>query len=165
METTTDPQMVIPGLADAIDLYEELGRRHEATELVDRLLGFSSQPEIGSRPWMFLSFVCAARLLGRTDDARRLVQRASADNLWRKLEEAILDERYLEAADQFAEIDWATDEAWARRKAAEQLLAAGRTAEAVTQLERALSFARAVRATRDIQRCEALLAQTRDAAG
>jgi class 3 adenylate cyclase/tetratricopeptide (TPR) repeat protein len=164
-EGMTDPQNLVPALSDAILFYDELGHRDEAAALVERLLDIARLPEPASRPWLYAGFVYAARSLDRVDDARRLLERTPAENRWRRLYEAVLDERYLDAAEQLAEIGFETREAWARMKAAEQLLDAGRTEEAVAQLDRALAFARKVRATRDIQRCEALLARTRAAAG
>jgi hypothetical protein len=47
-----------------------------------------------------------------------------------------------------------------RRRAAEQLLAAGRRAEADEQLQKALAFWRRAGATYHIQQAEALLAMT-----
>jgi len=49
-------------------------------------------------------------------------------------------------------------EAYARLRAAEQLVAEGRQAEADAQLEKALAFFRSVGATRYIREAEALLA-------
>ena len=61
--------------------------------------------------------------------------------------------------DLFGEIGSLPDEALARLRAAEKLVAAGRHAEADEQLARALAFWRSVRATRYIREGEALLAE------
>jgi uncharacterized protein HemY len=50
------------------------------------------------------------------------------------------------------------EEAEARPRAAEQLVAAGRPAEADQQLKQALAFYRSVNATRSVRECETLLA-------
>jgi hypothetical protein len=52
--------------------------------------------------------------------------------------------RFAEAADGYAEIGSRPDEAFARLRAGERLLAAGRRSEADRQLEQALAFYREV---------------------
>jgi hypothetical protein len=63
-----------------------------------------------------------------------------------------------EAADRFEEIGSAPDEAYARFKEAERLVAAGSRAEAEPFLSRALELHRAMGATAFIQEAERLLA-------
>jgi thioredoxin-like negative regulator of GroEL len=58
----------------------------------------------------------------------------------------------------FREIGSVPEEAYARLRLAEQLVAEGRRAEADEQLRRSLAFWRSVGATRYVRRGEALLA-------
>ena len=62
------------------------------------------------------------------------------------------------AADLLGEIGAVAQEAFLRLKSAEQLVHAGRRAEADEELSRALAFYRAVGATRHVREGEALLA-------
>lgn len=81
-------------------------------------------------------------------------------SLWLKAGREILDARFVEAAATFAEIGCVPDEAEARLRAGEALLAEGRRTEAAEQFERALGFYAAVGATRFASRCEQALAET-----
>jgi hypothetical protein len=63
-----------------------------------------------------------------------------------------------EAADVYAEIGSVPDEAFARLRAAEALVAAGRRPEADAQLQQALAFYRSVGATVYIREAESLFA-------
>jgi hypothetical protein len=71
---------------------------------------------------------------------------------------AVLDREFERAAERFAEIGSLPDEALARLRAAERLVAEGRANSADTQLQQALAFWRDVGATRYIREGEALLA-------
>jgi class 3 adenylate cyclase len=79
---------------------------------------------------------------------------------WLEAARAAFDGRFLEAAETFASMPLRPAEAHARVRAAEQLVAAGRRAEADEQLQRALAFWRSVGATRYIRQAEKLLAAT-----
>ena len=68
--------------------------------------------------------------------------------------------RTVEAAEVYARIAGPAEEAVVRLLAAQQLVDAGRRAEADVQLQRALAFYRAVGATRIVAEAEALLAAT-----
>jgi hypothetical protein len=71
---------------------------------------------------------------------------------------AVLERDFERAAEGFAEIGSLPDEAFARLRAAERLVAEGRVNAADTQLHQALGFWRSVGATRYIREGEALLA-------
>jgi hypothetical protein len=96
--------------------------------------------------------------LGFAEDVVALLESTpdAYDQAARRLGEGHL----LEAADAFAAIPVARMEAEARLLAARELVAAGRRAEADAQLERALRFFRAARATSYLRKAEALLAAT-----
>ena len=77
---------------------------------------------------------------------------------WTDASRALLRGDFVEGADLLDEIGDAKLEALARLRAAEQLVAEGRRAEADEQLQRSLGFWRSVGATRYIREGEALLA-------
>ena len=63
-----------------------------------------------------------------------------------------------QAADRYAEIGSLPDEAYARLRAAEQLLNAGQRADGHAQLQQAVGFYRQVRATGYLREADALVA-------
>jgi hypothetical protein len=95
--------------------------------------------------------------LGRAADllARPPSQNRSA---WEHAARARLRGENLDAAQRFAEIGSLPDEAEARLRAGEALLADGRSTEGTEELERALEFWRSVGAARYVREAEALLA-------
>jgi tetratricopeptide (TPR) repeat protein len=77
---------------------------------------------------------------------------------WTEAVHAYVSGEFVAAAEILHRIGSRPDAAEARLRAAEQLLAEGRRAEAKKQLEQALEFYRSVGATRYVHECEALLA-------
>jgi class 3 adenylate cyclase/tetratricopeptide (TPR) repeat protein len=77
---------------------------------------------------------------------------------WRSVVNALLRGDLLEGADRLGDLGLRPDEAHTRLRAAEELVDAGRRAEADEQLRRALAFYRTVGATRYVRQGEALLA-------
>ena len=77
---------------------------------------------------------------------------------WTDAARAYVAGDFVAAAEILQRIGSRPDEAEARLRAAEQLVAEGRRAEADEQLQQALEFYRSVGATRYIRECEALLA-------
>jgi hypothetical protein len=77
---------------------------------------------------------------------------------WRSVVKGVLQGELVDVADRLGTIGLRPDEAYARLRAARELVAAGRRAEADEQLGRALAFYRAVGATRYVREGEALLA-------
>jgi hypothetical protein len=84
--------------------------------------------------------------LGRGAELLELAAGVPAPTRWLKAGAAMAAGRLEEAADRYAEIGSPPDEAFARLRAAERLLAASRRSEANQQLERAMAFYREVRA-------------------
>jgi hypothetical protein len=77
--------------------------------------------------------------------------------VWNASAEAIARGRLGDAAELLGRTELASEEAYARLRAAEQLASEGRHAEAQTHLTRALAFYRSVGATAYVHRGEALL--------
>jgi hypothetical protein len=96
--------------------------------------------------------------LGRESDLRELAARKEGPTPWLEAAAAFAGSEFDRAADQYAKIGSLPDEAFARLRAAEQLLATGQRAEGNTQLQRAVTFYRKARATAYLRQAEALLA-------
>ncbi|HUF00880.1 MAG TPA: AAA family ATPase [Gaiellaceae bacterium] len=148
-----DPQILAPALASAACLSLAGGWVDEAKELAREAL---ETPRW--MPWLEpLAAVagdlgCEAELLRKLDE--------SAPSKWTEAIRAELRGDFATAADMYDEIGVLFTEARTRLRAAEQLVAAGRRAEADEQLQRSLAFWRSVGATRYIREGEALLAKT-----
>jgi class 3 adenylate cyclase len=87
-----------------------------------------------------------------------LAEQGPAPTRWFQAAAAMAAGRFAEAADRFAEIGSLPDEAFARLRAAERLLAVGARTEGGAQLQRALAFFRQVGAGGYLSRAEALVA-------
>jgi class 3 adenylate cyclase/tetratricopeptide (TPR) repeat protein len=143
-------------LSDAATVCVLVGDRPRARELLGRLLGVIEGVDRGYAP-PFAADVAAT------------VARCGLGDVWLARLEASVETRRLaagrlvwqgraaEAAELYA-VAAPQEEASARILAAEQLAAAGRTAEAAAQLERGLAFYRAVGASRVVREAESLLA-------
>jgi hypothetical protein len=98
------------------------------------------------------------KALGRSEELEAVAERASASTRWLDAARAYAAGAFEEAADIYAEIGSAPDEAYARLRAAEALVAAGRRAAADAQLRQALAFYRSVGAAAYIRDAESLFA-------
>jgi tetratricopeptide (TPR) repeat protein len=96
--------------------------------------------------------------LGRSSDMAAVAENATVSIRWLDGARAYAAGAFEEAADVYAEIGSLPDEAYARLRAAEALVDAGRRAEADAQLQRALAFYRSVGATAYIREAESLFA-------
>jgi tetratricopeptide (TPR) repeat protein len=96
--------------------------------------------------------------LGRARELLELAAGVAAPTGWLRAATAIAAGDFQQAADRYVEIGSLPDEAFARLRAAEQLLSAGRPADAKVQLERALAFYRRVGATGYLREVDALVA-------
>ena len=147
-----DPQVLVPALVGVARLYVEAGRVDEARELARE--AFSEAPptySLRDLAWAAAELDCAAELGER-------LEQTQLPTKWTDAARGLLQRDFLTAADVFYDIGVLDEEAAARLRAAEQLVAEGRRAEADEQLQKALEFYRAVGATRYISEGEALLA-------
>jgi predicted ATPase/class 3 adenylate cyclase len=146
-----DPQMTIPALATGAFVYVELGELEHARALLQEL---EPTAFIGGAA---LAFFAASAL----DDAGAFRERArpfARGTRWDRAADAVLDGRWVEAADEYQEIGALPYAALAALRATQTLVAEGRRAEADNELRRALAFFRSVGATRYIREGESLLA-------
>ena len=127
-----------------------------AAELLESLrLGARIQFAVVNLP----AFACAAARLGLGDELVRALE-GYPESRWTNAVHAYLGGDFGRAADLLSRAGTRPDEAEARVRAAEQLIASGRRAEADAQLDLALAFYRSVGATRYLREAEALLAAT-----
>src|SRR2546423_233791 len=96
--------------------------------------------------------------LGRESELAEVAERESFKSPWLRAALAFASRDFRAAADIHGEMGVVAHEAFFRLRAAEQLLAEGRRAEADEQLRPALAFYRDVGATRYVREGEALLA-------
>jgi tetratricopeptide (TPR) repeat protein len=146
-----DPQALGPALLAGARLYVELGRIDTARELADEVLALAPGWALVDLAWV------AAELDSGAEIAERL-ERTQLPTKWADATRALLRGDLVGAADIFFEIGDLAEEAFARLRAAEQLVAEGRRAEADEQLQKSLAFWRSVGAIRYIRQGEALLA-------
>ena len=96
--------------------------------------------------------------VGRESEVVALLDREHSETSWLRAARAVATGDFLLAADVLGGIGAVTAEAFFRVRSAEELVGAGRRAEADEQLPLALAFCRSVGATRYIREGEALLA-------
>jgi class 3 adenylate cyclase len=158
-----DPQVLVHALGSSLHAAEALGRIDQARALASELLTLlRTIPE--AEATVFLSFwlLGARSATGLEPGLRAIVERAPSGR-WRDIASASLDREFSRAADLWRDSGSRTWEATLRERAAEDLIAAGRRADGAAELERALSFYRAVGATFYVDRCEALLREPKSA--
>jgi class 3 adenylate cyclase/tetratricopeptide (TPR) repeat protein len=153
-----DPQVLFPVLAFQSKILLASGRRSDAVHLVDELLSL-----LGSSRSSLVSFYSAAlatvlTALGRSSDMEAVAENATMTTRWLNAARAYAAGSFDEAAGLYAEIGSVPDEAFARLRAAEALIEAGRRLEADAQLQQALAFYRSVGATAYIREAESLFA-------
>jgi tetratricopeptide (TPR) repeat protein len=144
-----DPQALNVLIPHARLLIAE-GRSEEALRLTDESLqtGFLPYYVAYDAAWIMLD-------LGAESVNVHLLQ---TNEPWRSVVNRVLQGELVDVADRLGTIGLRPDEAYARLRAARELVAAGRRAEADEQLRRALAFYRMVGATRYVREGEVLLA-------
>jgi tetratricopeptide (TPR) repeat protein len=152
-----DPQALQPTLAERARVLLLMGRLDEAVESIDEILR-----SIGPQPVMDWSWwiVPAAIVLTEAGRAQEILALGGEDlpSRWIQAGRLWASGDLAGAADRFEEIGSAPDEAYARVREAERLVAGGRRAEAEPFLSRALELYRGMGATAFIRDAELLLA-------
>jgi class 3 adenylate cyclase/tetratricopeptide (TPR) repeat protein len=148
-------QNLVPALGFAAWILAEAGSRDQARALAEEAL--SLKPDDSSLiGW--LAWIADELELG--DAVRTLLDQLPLPQPLAEAVSAVVHGDFMRAADLLGEVGWSNQEALARLRAAERLVAEGRRAEADEQLQRSLAFWRAAGATRYIREGEALLAAT-----
>jgi class 3 adenylate cyclase/tetratricopeptide (TPR) repeat protein len=162
LEQSRDVQgeQIAPGLATAARVFVVLGRHSEADALLAEL--FRDHREgLGMHYVRDLPLMLAE--LGRSDQYLAAVPDAHPSP-WLDAGVAVAEGRFADAAASYERFGARATEAWARLLAAEAFAAEGRLSEAEEQLAPALAFFRSARAVPYVQRGEALLGTSRQAA-
>ena len=150
-QSAGDPQARVPWLAGCARVLVHAGKVEEARPLARQVL--QAEP----LPWGIGDLALVADELGCAEELAELLERGPQTN-WTDAARALLRQDFTKAAEILDEIGDAELAALARLRAADQLVAEGRRAEADEQLQRSLAFWRSVQATRYIRQAEALLA-------
>ena len=152
-----EPQSNFPSLACRAWVLTEAGALG-ADEFLDELAArWKMSPATGGAMWLAFAAAAAERL-GRTDDLLEAARASHMQTRWVEAAIAYCEGAFSEAARIYARIGSQPDEALARLRAAEALIAAGRTEEANAERELALELFHRVGAARYIAQAEALLA-------
>ncbi|MEJ7793263.1 MAG: hypothetical protein WKF65_14925 [Gaiellaceae bacterium] len=151
------PDRVFQSLAFAVRAFAASGALERAREQAADFDFRALDQRRPTPPWSFVHFGWAAAEVGYAEELDRLLAVHRRQSGWIAATRAVLRGDYAEAAERFALVQTRPHEAYARLRAAEQLVAEGRHAEADAQLEKALAFFRSVGATRYIREAEALL--------
>jgi class 3 adenylate cyclase/tetratricopeptide (TPR) repeat protein len=157
----TDPQVLNSALAFRARVALATGDHDQAGTYAGELLAMLVElTEVHAVAEWSADLTAVLVGLGRGNDLRELAASKAVSTPWLEAAAAFAGSDFEQAADRYAEIGSLPDEAFARLRAAEQLLATGRRAEGNTQLQRAVVFYRKVRASAHLREAEALLAAT-----
>ena len=154
-----DPQVLHTARAAAANVFLDAGRTEDAASEVDALLAEVGVEDVRDVTFWAPHLAAAMDALGRGQEFLERAPGLGTATPWLEAASCWVRGEFERAADLFGEIGSLPDEALARLRAAEKLVAAGRRPEADEQLARALAFWRSVGATRYIREGEALLAE------
>jgi hypothetical protein len=141
----------------------EGGRTAEGASLAGELLAsWSERPEtmLASHLHSFVDAAVVLRAVGRGADLVEIAGKAKSQTKWIEAAKALVSGDFRRAAEIYEEAGSLPDEAFARLRAADALIADGRRAEGDRELQQALAFYRSVGAAAYLSEGEALLART-----
>ena len=152
-QNAEDPEALVPALVRNAWAFVQVGRVAEAQALFSEAVPLLRQYPF-ARPWTVAEL---ALDLGEASAVRELFAALPPTPGYRGMV-AVLDGRFQDASELYAEAGILLFEAEARLRAADQLLTAHDRAEGEAELDNALSFYRSCGATLFVERGEALLA-------
>jgi AAA ATPase domain len=156
---TKEPQILQPALAFQARAVLAAGSVEKASGLASELLAMlARQRAVVAEPDWSGELAIVLQALKRGADLINFAAQVTTPTPWLEAATAVAMGEFKRAADLYAEIGSLPDEAFARLRAAEHLLATGQRAEGNTQLQRAAAFYRKARATAYVREAEALLA-------
>ena len=154
-----DPQAFFPDLAMASVIFLSVGNEARAGEtLTEVVTGFHELPRLGFAVIESPLHAWVAVTLGRESELVEVLTTEQFKSPWLRASLAVTSSDFGAAADLLGEMGIVAHEAFFRLRAAEELVAEGRRAEADEQLRPALAFYRSVGAARYVREGEALLA-------
>jgi class 3 adenylate cyclase/tetratricopeptide (TPR) repeat protein len=155
---TMDAQTVWPSLVILSRLAHQRGFREEAEASMNEVTdSIAASESAGDAQEWHIELALALLDADRSQEATEIVERLPA-GVWRDVCDAMLDARYVAAADLLEATGEQPLQAQARLRAATQLVSEGRLGEAHAQLERARAFWRTVGATAFLRDADTLLA-------
>jgi class 3 adenylate cyclase/tetratricopeptide (TPR) repeat protein len=150
-----DAQVRLANLDVCVLVFEDLGRREEAAELLSEAIEIMREHP-HTAPWGGAFGITVSRaVLTRVAELRQILNSAPA-SAWRDLFLACLDRDFVRAADTWADAGSPSLEARVRLRGAEELIETGRCGEGEEELVKALGFYRSVGAPYFVQRCQQL---------
>jgi len=152
-----DPQSLLAAGVFCGLVYERLGDARGA-ELLDAALTALGGRDMGWAIVVAAELAWLARSYGRADEVADLIALTTIKTRWIDAARAVVEGDLRAAADILDDVGARPIAAFFRMRAAEELVAEGRRAEADEQLRAALAFYRGVRAKRYVREGEALLA-------
>jgi class 3 adenylate cyclase/tetratricopeptide (TPR) repeat protein len=152
-----DPQALLPCLAERAKALLAAGRGDEAEADVSEILRRNAAEPSLDWSWWILQAAIVLTEQGRGDDLLALGGEDLPSD-WVRAARLWASGDFAGAADLLEEMGAAPDEAYARMKEAERLIAAGRRADAEPSLARALELFRTMGAAGSIREAERLLA-------
>jgi class 3 adenylate cyclase/tetratricopeptide (TPR) repeat protein len=155
--TAPDPQILFPALALQARLSAVMRLREEAENLLDELLEDWVQAPAAFPSFWTADLASTLVELGSTGGLEKAAHGALMRTLWLDAAVALVRRDALLAASLYARIGSLPDEAYARLRAGEALIGAGRREEGGSELARALDFFRRVGASAYVRKTEALL--------
>jgi hypothetical protein len=156
---TKEPQILQPALAFQARAVLAAGSVEKASGLASELLAMlARQRAVVAEPDWSGELAIVLQALKRGADLVNFAAQVTTPTPWLEAATAVAMGEFKRAADLYAEIGSLPDEAFARLRAAEHLLATGQRAEGNTQLQRAVAFYRKAQATAYVREAEALLA-------
>jgi tetratricopeptide (TPR) repeat protein len=152
-----DPQALLPTLAERARVLHLLGHTEEAVGTIEEILASVDRVPVMDRAWWIVPAAIVLSEVGRGQEILALGGEGLPSR-WVQAARRWAADDLAGAADLFEEIGSAPDEAYARVKEAERLVATGHRAEAEPFLSRALELYREMGATAFIREAERLLA-------
>jgi len=152
-----DPQALLPALAEYGRVLLHAGDLDAAAAAIDEILRMIDPLPSMDRAWWIVPATMILTAAGRSQE---ILDLGGADfpSRWIGAARSWATGDFADAADRFAEIGTVPDEAHARQREAERLIAAGRRAEAEPFLSRAIELYRSMGATAFVREAERVLA-------
>jgi tetratricopeptide (TPR) repeat protein len=155
-----EPELLKPALALHAHALLASGRVDDAGARADKLLATAATDHAIADPYWPAELAITLFGLGRGGELVELAATATTPTPWLEAAAVMAAGDFERAADRYAQLGSVPDEAFARLRAAEQLMTAGRRAAGEAQLQRALAFYRQVGATAYRREAEALLVES-----
>jgi class 3 adenylate cyclase/TolA-binding protein len=148
--------MTMPALAVKLRMALDAADRPTLARTLDEALDlWSRRPVFGC--WLPVEAAYAAVTLGRSAQFEALASQGGIQTAWVRAARSIARTDFGAAADILSEVPSLAGEAYARRHAAQRMIAQGRPTDAVAELERSLAFWRRVGATAYLRVCQTML--------